>query len=47
MALAGVDPRRPEAPDLLKQCFEEYGVRGLKYHRTTAITPVGRNRTNF
>ena len=32
MALAGVDPRRPEAFDMLKQCFEEFGMQGLKYH---------------
>lgn len=41
MALAGVDPRRPEAPDMLKQCFEEYGVRGLKYHPDDGYDPCG------
>jgi predicted TIM-barrel fold metal-dependent hydrolase len=41
MALAGVDPRRPEAPDMLKQCFEEYGVRGLKYHPDDGYYPCG------
>jgi len=39
MALAGIDPRRPEAPDMLKQCFEEYGVRGLKYHPDDGYFP--------
>jgi len=39
MALAGVDPRRPEAPDMLKQCFEEFGVRGLKYHPDDGYYP--------
>jgi predicted TIM-barrel fold metal-dependent hydrolase len=39
MALAGVDPRRPEAPDMLKQCFEEYGVKGLKYHPDDGYDP--------
>ena len=39
MALAGIDPRRPEAPDMLKQCFEEYGVRGLKYHPDDGYYP--------
>jgi len=32
MAFAGVDPRRENALDMLKQCFEEYGMKGLKYH---------------
>jgi predicted TIM-barrel fold metal-dependent hydrolase len=41
MALAGVDPRRPEAPDMLKQCFQEYGVRGLKYHPDDGYDPCG------
>jgi predicted TIM-barrel fold metal-dependent hydrolase len=40
MALAGVDPRRPEAPDLLRQCFDEFGVRGLKYHPDYGYDPV-------
>ncbi len=39
MALAGVDPRRPEAPDMMKQCFEEFGVRGLKYHPDNGYDP--------
>jgi predicted TIM-barrel fold metal-dependent hydrolase len=42
MALAGVDPRRPEAPDMLKQCFEEFGVRGLKYHPDDGYYPCGK-----
>jgi predicted TIM-barrel fold metal-dependent hydrolase len=41
MALAGVDPRRPEAPDMMKQCFDEYGVRGLKYHPDVGYDPSG------
>ena len=40
MALAGVDPRRPEAPDMLKQCFDEFGVRGLKYHPDSGYDPA-------
>jgi hypothetical protein len=32
IAFAGIDPRRPEAPDLLKHCLEEYGMKGLKFH---------------
>ncbi|MBW2060608.1 MAG: amidohydrolase [Deltaproteobacteria bacterium] len=41
MALAGVDPRRPEAADLMKQCFEEFGVKGLKYHPDHGYDPSG------
>jgi len=41
MALAGVDPRRAEAPDMLKQCFEEFGVKGLKYHPDYGYDPCG------
>lgn len=41
IALAGVDPRRPEASDMLRQCFEEYGMRGLKYHPDYGYDPVG------
>lgn len=41
MALAGVDPRRPEAPDMLKRCFEEFGVKGLKYHPDYGYDPSG------
>ncbi|MBL7177223.1 MAG: amidohydrolase family protein [Desulfobacteraceae bacterium] len=40
MALAGVDPRRPNATDLLKQCFEEFGCRGLKYHPDLGYDPT-------
>lgn len=32
IALAGVDPRRKEAPELYRRCIEEYGMRGLKWH---------------
>jgi len=41
MAFAGVDPRRPQAADMLKQCFEEFGMRGLKYHPDHGYNPVG------
>jgi uncharacterized protein len=41
MALAGVDPRRPEAPDMLRRCFEEFGVKGLKYHPDYGYDPSG------
>jgi len=41
LALAGVDPRRPNAPDMMRQCFEEFGVRGLKYHPDNGYNPSG------
>lgn len=41
MALAGVDPRRPAATDLLKQCLEEFGMKGLKYHPDFGYNPAG------
>jgi predicted TIM-barrel fold metal-dependent hydrolase len=41
MALAGVDPRRQDAPDLLKQALEEFGMRGLKYHADYGYDPCG------
>jgi len=40
MALAGVDPRRSEAPDMMKQCMEEYGMKGLKYHPDSGYYPA-------
>lgn len=40
-AFAGVDPRRPMAPDMLKQCFEEFGMKGLKYHPDHGYDPGG------
>ena len=41
IALAGVDPRRPQATDMMKQCFQEFGVRGLKYHPDYGYDPSG------
>jgi len=40
IALAGVDPRRPNAPDMLTRCFEEFGMRGLKYHPDYGFDPT-------
>lgn len=37
--LAGIDPRRPQAPDMLRRCFEEFGVKGLKYHPDYGYNP--------
>lgn len=41
LALAGVDPRRPTAPEMLKQCFQEFGMKGLKYHADYGYDPAG------
>ncbi|MFC1895494.1 amidohydrolase family protein [Thermodesulfobacteriota bacterium] len=41
VALAGVDPRRKEGPEMLRQCFEEFGARGLKYHPDFGYDPSG------
>jgi len=41
IAFAGVDPRRPEALDMLKQSFEEFGMKGLKYHPDDGYDPSG------
>ncbi len=41
IGLAGVDPRRPEAPDLLRRCFDEYGLKGLKLHPDLGYYPNG------
>ncbi len=41
LALAGIDPRRPTAPDMLKQCFEDFGMKGLKYHADYGYDPAG------
>ncbi|MDO8669934.1 MAG: amidohydrolase family protein, partial [Dehalococcoidia bacterium] len=32
IALAGIDPRRKDAPDLYRRCIEEFGMGGLKWH---------------
>jgi len=41
MALAGIDPRRPTAPDMMRQCFDEFGMKGLKYHPDSGYDPGG------
>ncbi len=30
--LAGIDPRRPDAPALFRKCIEEFNMKGLKWH---------------
>jgi len=32
IALAGIDPRRPDAPTLFRRCIEELNMKGLKWH---------------
>lgn len=39
VGLAGIDPRRPEAVDMAKACFEEFGLRGIKYHPDNGFDP--------
>ena len=39
VALAGVDPRRPGAPSLLRHCIEEFDMKGLKWHPDMGFYP--------
>ncbi|MDO8671000.1 MAG: amidohydrolase family protein, partial [Dehalococcoidia bacterium] len=39
LPLAGIDPRRREAPALYRRCIEEYGMRGLKWHADYGFYP--------
>ena len=39
ISLAGVDPRRKNAPDLFRRCIEEYGMKGLKWHPDAGYYP--------
>ncbi|MRR16930.1 MAG: hypothetical protein EG826_10785 [Deltaproteobacteria bacterium] len=41
IGLAGIDPRRPEAADMARACFSEYGLRGIKYHPDHGFDPAG------
>jgi len=41
IGLAGIDPRRPEAADMARVCFSEYGLRGIKYHPDHGFAPTG------
>lgn len=40
-ALAGVDPRRDNAVDMVRECMEEFGMKGLKYHPDSGYDPSG------
>lgn len=39
VAFVGVDPRRPNAVELIKRGVEEWGFKGLKLHPTTGFYP--------
>lgn len=41
IGLAGIDPRRPEASDMIRACIEEFGLRGVKYHPDHGFDPDG------
>lgn len=41
VAFAGVDPRRPDAVEILERAVNDYGCRGLKYHPTAGFYPDG------
>jgi len=39
IALASVDPRRPRAPELFRQCLADFGMKGLKWHPDFGFYP--------
>jgi predicted TIM-barrel fold metal-dependent hydrolase len=39
IALAGIDPRRPKGPELLRRCLTEFGMKGLKWHPDNGYYP--------
>lgn len=39
MAIAGVDPRRKKAPEILRRCIKEFGMIGLKWHPDQGYFP--------
>jgi len=39
IALAGIDPRRAEAPALFRQCITEFKMKGLKWHPDDGYYP--------
>ena len=39
IALAGIDPRRPDAPALFRRCIEEFNMKGLKWHPDSGYYP--------
>ncbi len=41
IAFAGMDPRRYKAPELLRMCIKEWGMKGLKLHPAAGFYPNG------
>lgn len=39
IALAGIDPRRPDAPALFRKCLREFNMKGLKWHPDDGYYP--------
>jgi predicted TIM-barrel fold metal-dependent hydrolase len=39
IAMAGIDPRRPDAPSLLRRCLTEFKMKGLKWHPDDGYYP--------
>lgn len=39
ISMAGIDPRRPDAPALFRRCIEEFGMKGLKWHPDDGYYP--------
>ncbi|MEW6261446.1 MAG: amidohydrolase family protein [Thermodesulfobacteriota bacterium] len=42
ITLVTVDPRRPQARDLVKKALEEWGMRGVKLHQASGFYPNGK-----
>jgi predicted TIM-barrel fold metal-dependent hydrolase len=40
--MAGIDPRRKDAPELFRRCIEEFGMKGLKWHPDHGYYPNSR-----
>ncbi len=39
ISMAGIDPRRPDAPALLRRCLTEFKMKGLKWHPDDGYYP--------
>ncbi len=39
ISLAGIDPRRPKAPAMFRQCLSDFGMNGLKWHPDNGYYP--------
>ena len=39
ISMAGIDPRRPDAPALFRRCIEEFKMNGLKWHPDNGYYP--------